>query len=107
MFEDILLIVKKAGIFLILGQTILHLCAGDTYEKYIKMLVGLVTAALFISPILELFQNDGIQSFEEYRIRYEEKIFEEETDFEEIRDESWWLYFMEETEGEGYEGAGK
>lgn len=105
MFEDILLVIKKAGIFLVLGQTILHLCAGDDYEKYIRMLVGLITAVLFIAPIMELIQKDGFQSFEEYRIRYEEKLFEKDADFEQIRDEKWSGYFIEETESGQYEGA--
>lgn len=103
MFEDILSIIKKAGIFLVFGQTLLHLCAGDVYEKYIKMLIGLITAILLISPILNMIKEDSFESFESYRMRYEEKMFQGETDFEKLRDEKWSEYFMEESAS--YEGT--
>ena len=74
MFEDVLEIIKKAGIFLILSQTILQLCVSEIYEKYIKMMVVLVTAVMLILPIAEFIKEDAFQSFEEYRIEYEKKI---------------------------------
>ncbi len=89
MFDNILEIVKKAGIFLILAQTLLHLCVSDTFEKYIKMLVGIVTIMLLIFPVLSFFREDTFQYFDEYRQTYEEKIFGQEVDFEQIRDTKW------------------
>lgn len=95
MFEDVLEIIKKAGIFLILSQTVLQLCVSEIYEKYIKMMVVLVTAVMLILPIAEFIKEDAFQSFEEYRIEYEKKIFEQEVDFEKIRDERWEGYVQE------------
>ncbi len=95
MFEDVLEIIKKAGIFLILSQTILQLCVSEIYEKYIKMMVVLVTAVMLILPIAEFIKEDAFQSYEEYRIEYEKKIFEQEVDFEKIRDERWEGYVQE------------
>lgn len=95
MFDEIMEIIKKAGIFLVLAQTVLQLCAGDSYEKYIRMIVGLISAMLLFLPVIELIRSDGLQSFEEYRIRYEKELISEDMDFEAIRDERWKIYLEE------------
>lgn len=89
MFDEVLEIIKKAGIFLVLAQTVLQLCSGDSYEKYIRMIVGLISAMLLFLPVVEMIRTDGFQSFEEYRLLYEKELFLEEPDFEAIRDEKW------------------
>lgn len=97
MFDEILEIIKKAGIFLVLAQTVLQLCAGEAYEKYIRMIVGLISAMLLFLPVIELVRSGGLQSFEEYRLRYEKELLSEEMDFEAIRDERWEAYLEENT----------
>lgn len=89
MFDEVLEIIKKAGIFLVIAQAFLQLCAGDSYEKYIRMVIGLMSAMLLFLPVVEWMREDGIQSFETYRLTYEEELFGQETDFDEIRDEAW------------------
>lgn len=89
MFDNVLEVIKKAGIFMILAQTILHLCVSESYEKYIKMLVGLITAILLFFPILELIKEDGFQDFERYRSEYETILLGGPPDFEAIKDEAW------------------
>ena len=103
MLDEIMEIIKKVGIFLIFGQTLLHLCAQDVYEKYVKMLIGLITAILLISPIMNMIKDGSFQSFQAFQEEYEEKMFHEEADFESIRDEGWSNYFMEESGA--YEGT--
>lgn len=89
MFDEVMETIKKAGVFLVLAQTFLQLCAGDVYEKYIRMVIGLISAMLIFLPVLELLREDGWQSFEKYRMVYEEAMFGNETDFDAIRDEAW------------------
>lgn len=89
MFDSILEIIKKAGIFLILAQTVLHLCVSETYEKYIKMLVGIITAILLIFPVIDLVNENGFQDFESYRMEYEAKIWSGTPDFEKIKEDAW------------------
>ena len=89
MFDNVLEIIKKAGIFLVLAQTVLHLCVSETYEKYIKMLVGLITAILLIFPVIDLIKEGGFQDFESYRMEYETKIWSGTPDFEEIKNDAW------------------
>lgn len=97
MFDNVLEIIKKAGIFLILAQTVLHLCISETYEKYIKMLVGLITAILLIFPVIELIKEGGFQDFESYRMEYEAKIWSGTPDFEEIKEDAWENSIKEQT----------
>ena len=74
---------------MILAQTILHLCVSDTYEKYIKMIVGLITAMMLLLPVLNLIKEGGMEDFETYRTQYESQMFGNEPDFETIKDEAW------------------
>ena len=89
MFDEIMDIIKKTGVFLVLAQTVLQLCAGEVYEKYIRMVIGLISAMLLFLPVMEYIREDGFQSFEQYRTEYEQEMFGSETDFEAIRDEAW------------------
>ncbi|MBQ7766966.1 MAG: stage III sporulation protein AF [Lachnospiraceae bacterium] len=98
MFDNVLEIIRKAGIFMILAQTILHLCVNESYEKYIKMLVGLITAILLIFPIFELIKEDGFQDFEQYRSEYEAELLGGAPDFETIKENAW-NDWMEENTG--------
>lgn len=100
MFDDVLEIIKKAGIFMILAQTILHLCASVSYEKYLKMIVGLITAVMLILPIIHLFQDGGVQNFESYRKKYEAELLGGAPDFEKVKEEAWQQYWEENMRGE-------
>ena len=88
MIENMVFIIKKAGILLV-GQTLLHLCAGEVYEKYAKMLLVFITVILFVVPVVQWIQGDELQTFEEYRMEFEKRMFDNEVDFEKIRDEKW------------------
>ena len=101
MFDSVLEMIKKAGIFLILAQTVLHLCVSETYEKYIKMLVGIITAILLIFPVIDLIKENGFQDFESYRMEYEARIWSGTPDFEEIKEEAWENSMKEQT-GQDY-----
>ena len=89
MFDSILEIIKKAGIFMILAQTVLHLCVSETYERYIKMLVGIITAIFLIFPVIDLVKENGFQDFESYRLEYEARIWSGTPDFEKIKEDAW------------------
>lgn len=97
MFDSVLEMIKKAGTFLILAQTVLHLCVSETYEKYIKMLVGIITAILLIFPVIDLIKENGFQDFESYRMEYEAKIWSGTPDFEKIKEDTWEESFKEQT----------
>ena len=89
MFENVLDVIKKTGIFMVVAQTLLHLCGGENYEKYIKMLIHIIMAVMLAVPIAEGLKEGSIQSFEAYVKEFEETITKESLDFEKIRDEAW------------------
>lgn len=117
MFNEVMELIKKAGVFLILAQTLLHLCVADSFEKYIKMIVGLVTVMMLVFPVIAYFREEDIKSFDEYREAYEKEIFGDTPDFDQIRDENWKTYLKlenisfdsgvenENLSGGEYEGA--
>ena len=78
---------------MILAQTALHLCVSEAYEKYLKMVVGLITAIMLLLPVINLFREDGFASFEQYREKYEAEMFGNSPDFEQIKNEAWQNYW--------------
>lgn len=46
---------KRIGIFIICAQSIIHFSAEKSYEKYVKILVGIMILAQFIVPVRALF----------------------------------------------------
>ena len=46
---------KQIGIFMICAHTFLHFSAGKSYEKYLKLLVGIMVLAQFAIPFGEIF----------------------------------------------------
>lgn len=46
---------KQIGIFIICAHSLLHFSAGKSYEKYLKLLVGIMVLAQFAIPFGEIF----------------------------------------------------
>lgn len=42
--------IKQIGLFMIVAQTLLHFAAGRSYEKYIKIITGIIILLLFVRP---------------------------------------------------------
>lgn len=42
--------IKRIGLFMIVAQTFMHFAAGQKYEKYIKIITGIIILLLFIRP---------------------------------------------------------
>lgn len=42
--------IKRIGLFMIVAQTFMHFAAGQQYEKYIKIITGIIILLLFIRP---------------------------------------------------------
>lgn len=43
---------KRIGIFMIAAQTVIHFAAGKQYEKYMKMIAGVIVLLMFIAPFV-------------------------------------------------------
>lgn len=55
----------RVGIFMICAQAIVHFRPQETYEKYLKLLVGIMTLIQLILPIGSFFAGGGRQQAEE------------------------------------------
>lgn len=42
--------IKRIGLFMIVAQTVIHFAAGRQYEKYMRIIAGIVVLLLFITP---------------------------------------------------------
>ncbi len=86
MFSVFLELVKRVGIFVIIGQTVLHFGISKEYEKYMKLVVSLMVVAQVIFAFGSYGKKDGTNSFmvssEEYYERWEENMKELEKEFE-------------------------
>ena len=44
--------IRRIGIFMIAAQTVMHFAAGKQYEKYIKIITGIIVLLLFVTPFV-------------------------------------------------------
>lgn len=66
----------QVAVFLICARTLLHFRAKDSYEKYIKLLIGMMLLVLLAEPFLNLAGVKGEATFTDLWKEYEEKINE-------------------------------
>lgn len=66
---------KRLGIFIICAQSFIHFTSGKSYEKYVKLLVGMMILAQFVVPVRAIFLGkDNAQIAEQVdRFRMEMK----------------------------------
>lgn len=74
---------KQIGIFIICAHSLLHFSAGKSYEKYLKLLVGIMVLAQFAIPFGEIFLGKETE-----RIWEEAKQFQKELE-ERAGDVAW------------------
>lgn len=89
--------VKKVGIFIIVGQTLLHFGVGKRYEKYYKLIISLMVVSLLVSGFGAFIQSGkelGIrkaftsgkeeyyESWKQYTKRFEEKVLSGQKEIE-------------------------
>lgn len=47
-------LIKKIGIFMIAAQAVIHFAPAQKYEKYIRMIVGVMILLLFLTPVYQI-----------------------------------------------------
>lgn len=77
MCDEIFSVIKKASIFLIGAQLILHLKPNGMYEKYLKFIVHLMALTLFMMLLLKLFGQTDEKAFSQSLAGYEEMMQED------------------------------
>lgn len=59
--------IRRIGMFMIAAQTVLHFAAGKQYEKYMKVITGVIVLLMFIGPFVsgsEVLAEDWQTEFE-------------------------------------------
>ena len=56
--NQIIELLKQVGIFMVCSQTILHFKPQQKYDKYLKLLVGIMVIAQLMSPVLKVFSGE-------------------------------------------------
>lgn len=65
--------IRRIGLFMIVAQTFMHLAAGKQYEKYMKIIAGVIVLLLFISPFSDS-QGDAVGRWQQELERMTEEL---------------------------------
>ena len=52
-------LIKKIGIFMIAAQAVIHFVPAQKYEKYIRMIVGVMILMLFLTPVYQILTKNA------------------------------------------------
>lgn len=65
---------KQIGIFIICAQSFTHFSAGKSYEKYVKLLIGIMVLMQFVTPIKALFAPENYEELQEEVERFQKEL---------------------------------
>lgn len=54
-------LIKKIGIFMIAAQAVIHFAPGQKYEKYIKLIVGIMILLQFLTPVYRMLSKTALE----------------------------------------------
>ena len=69
-------IIKEAGIFIVIAQAVLILVPGESYEKYVKVIIGLVMIVKLAQPIVAFFSEDAKEASFALLFRQTDSLYE-------------------------------
>ena len=72
--------IRRIGIFMIAAQTVMHFAAGKQYEKYMKIVTGVIVLLLFIGPFTASSENPSVDwqaEFEQMERRMQSNLQQE------------------------------
>lgn len=79
---------KEIGIFIICAQSLIHFTAGREYQKYVKVLIGMMILAQFVAPIRAALSDESAgemwEEIERFQIEMETVMEETKTMADEI-----------------------
>lgn len=65
--------IKRIGLFMIAAQTVMHFAAGQQYEKYMRIITGVVVLLLFITPFSS-YKGNAVDAWQKELEQITEKI---------------------------------
>ncbi|MDE5820567.1 MAG: stage III sporulation protein AF [Lachnospiraceae bacterium] len=64
-------LIRTAGVFMIIAQTLYHFVSGSKYARYVRLLIRIMTLAVLIVPLLDLIKSGAKEDFGERLDRFE------------------------------------
>ncbi len=65
-------LIRTAGVFMIIAQTLYHFVSGSKYARYIRLLIRIMTLAVLTVPLLDLIKSGAKEDFGERLERFEQ-----------------------------------
>lgn len=82
--------VKGICIFMIIVQAVLYFAPGSAYEKYIRILVGLLIVLRITEPVFGIFMDEEAKAEIQSRVmELQEELEDQRVDFEEFPEDFW------------------
>lgn len=81
MIVDMLESIRQIGIFMIVAQTVMHFAANGQYEKYMKIIAGVIVLLLFIRPFIS-GSEEQVAKWQDEITRMMEQIEAQSVDFD-------------------------
>ena len=76
-------VIKEMGIFIVIAQAVLYFVPGETYVKYVKVIIGIIMIAKMVQPVLSLASEETLEE-----ILLESQIFSEKLASEAVSEEA-------------------
>lgn len=51
-------VIKEIGVFIVIAQAVLYFVPGDSYVKYVKVIIGIIMVARIAQPFLSLWTGE-------------------------------------------------
>lgn len=75
--------IRRVGIFIIAVQTLIHLAAGKQYEKYMKVIAGVIVLLQFVRPFVST-PNNIMETWQAEIERMEHQIEEQSSTWQDV-----------------------
>lgn len=69
-------LIRTAGVFMIIAQTMYHFVSGSRYARYVRLLIRIMTLAVLIVPLLDLIKSGAKEDFDARLLRFEQEYEE-------------------------------
>lgn len=66
-------LIRTAGVFMIIAQTMYHFVSGSKYARYVRLLIRIMTLAVLIVPLLDLIKSGTKEDFQERLFQFEQE----------------------------------
>ncbi len=75
-------LIRTAGVFMIIAQTMYHFVSGGKYARYVRILIRMMTLAVLIVPLLDLVKSGTKEDFEAHLAQFEHEYEQLSADME-------------------------